>query len=81
MIGLAGNLIDAAVLIFGKAGKILNARGMRVCFLMEMLCLCYWLYVDIERGLYAQAANCFVSFSIAVYGFKRWGKMNMEVKK
>lgn len=72
--GFTANLIDAAMLVFGKTGKFLNARGNRICFLMDIVCLAYWFYMNINRGLYSQAASCIVSICICIYGFRQWGK-------
>jgi nicotinamide riboside transporter PnuC len=75
---MTANIIDACFLILGKGGKILNARGNRICFLIDITCLIYWCYMDIQRGLYSQGISCVVSASIAIYGFIRWGKMQRE---
>lgn len=72
--GLTANLIDACMLIFGKTGKILNARGNRICFLIDLACLSYWFYMDLNRGLYSQGISCLVSMGIAMYGYYNWGK-------
>ena len=72
--GLTANLIDACFLVLGKTGKLLNARGLRACFLIDIVCLSYWVYMDICRGLYSQAIGAFVSMAICAYGFRRWGK-------
>ena len=72
--GLTANLIDAGMLVFGKCGKVLNARGIRYCFLIDIVCLTYWCYMDFERGLISQAISCLFSMCIAMYGFYRWGK-------
>lgn len=77
---LADNLRDAIFLILGKTGKFLNARGNRVCFIIEFCCLCYWLYTDINRGLYAQGISVFVSMGISIYGFRRWGRKQKEIQ-
>lgn len=78
--GMIANIVDACFIILGKTGKILNARGNRICFLLDMTCLTYWFYMDIERGLYSQAIGVFVSLGIAIYGFRNWGKMNKDKK-
>lgn len=72
--GLAANIVDACFLILGKGGKILNARGNRVCFLIDLTCLSYWMYMDINRGLYSQAVGIIFSASISIYGYIKWGK-------
>ena len=76
LFGMTANIIDACFLLFGKGGKILNARGNRICFLMDLVCLSYWFCMDIQRGLFSQGVSCLVSMCICVYGFIRWGKRN-----
>lgn len=76
--GLLANCIDACFLCLGKTGKFLNARGNRICFLIELVCLTYWFFIDINRGLYAQGISVIVSMCISVYGYRRWGKRMQE---
>ena len=72
--GLAANLVDACFMLVGKTGKVLNARGNRICFLLDIICLCYWIYIDIQRGLYSQALSASISICICLYGYRNWGK-------
>jgi nicotinamide riboside transporter PnuC len=72
--GMTANLIDACFLILGKGGKILNARGNRICFIFDSICLTYWLFMNVRRGLYSQATSCIVSICLCVYGWIKWGK-------
>ena len=72
--GVSANIIDACLLIFGKSGKFLNAKGNRICFIIDIICLSYWFYMDIQRGLYSQGISCIVSITICIYGFINWGK-------
>lgn len=74
LFGLTANLIDGGMLLFGKTGKILNAPGNRICFLMDIICLSYWVYMDFKRGLISQGISAIVSICICIYGFNRWGK-------
>jgi hypothetical protein len=74
LFGLTANLIDASMLMLGKTGKFLNAKGIRACFLIEIVCLSYWCCMDIERGLIAQGISCLVSICICIYGYRKWGK-------
>ena len=78
LFGLYANLVDAGFLTFGKVGKFLNARGNRICFLMDLVCLSYWLIMDIQRGLYAQGISCTNSMCICIYGFINWGKIKKK---
>lgn len=80
LFGLTANLIDACFLILGKSGKVLNARGNRICFLIDLVCLSYWFFMDIQRGLYSQGVSCIVSICISIYGFRNWGKLKKEKK-
>lgn len=73
LFGLTANLIDASFLVLGKGGKILNARGNRICFLLDITCLTYWVYMDFTRGLYSQGISAMISICICAYGFRRWG--------
>ena len=72
--GLTANLVDAFFMVIGKTSKIMNARKIRYCFLLDIGCLSYWVYMDIMRGLYSQALSALISIFIAVYAFRRWGK-------
>lgn len=72
--GWTANIIDALFLILGKSGKFLNARGNRICFIIEIFCLIYWFYMNCNRGLVSQASSCIVSIGIAVYGYYKWGQ-------
>lgn len=74
LFGLTANLIDAFFMCIGKTGKILNAKGIRICFLLDIFCLSYWIYIDIQRGLYSQAISAAISICICIYGFRNWGK-------
>lgn len=76
LFGFTANLIDAAFIVCGNTSKILNARGIRLCFLIDIFCLGYWTYIDIERNLYSQAIGAIVSILICIYGYRRWGKIN-----
>lgn len=74
LFGITANVIDACMLCFGKTGKFLNARGNRICFIIEIICLIYWCFMDINRGLYSQSFSCLISMCISFYGFYNWGK-------
>lgn len=78
LFGFTANLIDACFLVLGKGGKILNARGNRICFLCDITCLTYWVYMDVLRGLYSQAISAVISICICIYGYRRWGKMGRK---
>jgi hypothetical protein len=70
--GLSANIIDAIFMVVGKTGKFLNARQNRICFLFDGTCLSYWVFMDIQRGLYSQAVSALISMGICVYGFRKW---------
>ena len=72
--GLTANLVDAIFMVMGKTGKFLNARGNRICFVLDIICLSYWVYMDIQRGLYTQAFSALISIGMCLYGFRRWGR-------
>lgn len=65
---------DTIINLLGKYGRWLNARGRRICFLIWMVCISYWICVDFMRGLYAQTFFCIVSGALHIYGYVHWGK-------
>ena len=79
LFGFTANIVDAVMLCIGKGGKVLNARGNRICFLVDLVCLSYWCCMDLSRGLYSQGISCLVSMAICIYGFIRWGQRNAKV--
>lgn len=81
LFGFTANVIDACMLLFGKTGKILNARGNRICFIIDIICLSYWVYMDFSRGLYSQGTSAIFSMGISIYGFRRWGKMQKDTSE
>lgn len=77
-IGLVGEALDMLFILLGKTGKILNARGIKICFIIDSICLVYWFYIDIDRHLYSQAANAFMSLCINIYGWRVWTKKGIK---
>lgn len=65
-------LADTAVIILGKYAAWLNARVNKYCFIIGSIVLVYWFIIDIYRDLYAQAASCFISWVINIYGWYKW---------
>lgn len=78
LFGITANVIDLFFLIFGKTGKILNAKRNRLCFVIETICLSYWFYIDMKRGLYSQSIFCLISILICIYGYYNWGKIDKK---
>ncbi len=76
-IGWTAEAFDLAFILLGKTGKVLNARGLKICFVLESFCLAYWFYVDIERQLYSQAASVLVGLAINIYGYRHWKKRKL----
>lgn len=72
--GMTANIIDACMLLCGKGSKFLNAKGNRICFIIDIFLLSYWFFMDINRGLYSQGVSCIISICICIYGFRNWGK-------
>lgn len=80
-IGWIAEAIDLFFIILGKGGKVLNARGLKICFVIDTVCLLYWLYVDLERQLYAQSASVVVGIAINLYGYRNWTKKRIGENK
>jgi hypothetical protein len=69
-----GELTDLFFTILGKAGRWVNIKGRRVCFVMWGLCVLYWAARNLSLGLYVQTFGCFFSFCLHVYGYFNWKK-------
>ena len=76
--GLTANIIDACFMVIGKTSKFMNAKRLRYCFILDLFCLTYWVFIDIQRGLYSQALSALISMGLAVYGFRNWGKQDRK---
>lgn len=76
-IGEGGDLV---VSILGKYARWLNVRARRVCFLLWIVCCCYWIYRDIKCNLYVQAWFNLLSIFLHYYGWKYWKKKELEKK-
>jgi len=67
-----GELTDLIFSLLGKAGRVFNIQGKRICFILWSICLLYWAARNISLGLKVQAASCFVSILFHVYGHWNW---------
>lgn len=65
-------LTDTIASISGKYGSWLNAKKKRVCFIIWTCCVTYWLFRDIQLGLWSQAISCFFSIGINIYRYINW---------
>lgn len=67
-------LWDSMVIVAGKYGGWLNAKGKKACFIFWSICVGYWFFRNIHLCLWAQAFSCFISLGINVYGWINWTK-------
>ncbi len=67
-----GELTDLIFSILGKFGRFFNARGKRICFIIWIICLCYWTIRNYGLGLRVQMFSTFISMCLNIYGFKKW---------
>ena len=74
-----GELTDLIFTILGKSGRLFNAHGKRVCFIIWIVCLLYWMYRNWMLGLMVQTGGCLVSMAMHVYSYWVWGKKMKEV--
>ena len=65
-------IVDAIFIVLGKTGKLLNIRGHKICFLLNAFVCSWWLYIDLQRELYAQAAAVFITICLDIYGWFYW---------
>lgn len=69
-----GEILDTTFSLTGKWGRWMNARKNRACFIVWIICCCYWVVRDIQLGLYSQAFFCLPSIGLHTYAFIHWGK-------
>lgn len=69
-----GELTDLIFSILGKSGRLFNAHGKRICFILWIGCLLYWIARNYQLGLMVQMVGCFVSILLHIYGYYKWGK-------
>ncbi len=69
-----GEISDLIFTLLGKAGRWLNVKGRRACFIVWGVCLCYWMCRNIMLGLQVQTVGCFVSLGFHIYGYVNWKK-------
>lgn len=69
-----GEITDLIFTIFGKCGGVLNARGKRLCFIIWIICVCYWICRDYSNGLMVQTLGCFPTLAMHCYGYYNWKK-------
>lgn len=67
-----GEFTDLICTLAGYFARWLNIKKIRLCFLVWFFCVVYWLVRNIGLDLRVQAAGCFVSMLIHLYGFRRW---------
>ena len=73
-----GEFTDLIFTLLGKSGRLFNANGKRVCFIIWTFCLMYWAYRNYHLGLKVQTGGCFVSIGMHIYGFWKWGKKGIK---
>jgi hypothetical protein len=57
-------------------GTYLNSSQKKIGFVIWGLCNVCWLFVDLARGIYAQAALYVVFIGFNIYGWICWGGIN-----
>lgn len=53
-------------------GVVLNIRRKRSCFVVWGVTNAAWAVIDLDAGLYAQAALFAIYFALAIWGFMVW---------
>lgn len=67
-----GELTDLFFAVLGKAGRWVNIKGRRYCFLMWGVCVLYWAARNASLGLIVQTLGCLFSFGLHIYGYFNW---------
>jgi hypothetical protein len=72
MIEIFGELGDLLATLLGKGGRLYNAHGKRICFVIWIVALVYWTGRNISLGLKVQSVGCLTSIAMHVYSFLMW---------
>ena len=76
-----GEITDLIFSLLGKAGRIANIQGKKICFIIWTLCLVYWAVRNLSLGLKVQTISCFISIGFHVYGFVNWKRKKIGEEK
>ena len=57
---------------FSLVRVVLNIRRNRSCFVVWGVTNAAWAVIDLDAGLYAQAALFAIYFALAIWGFMVW---------
>lgn len=60
------------------AGTVLNIQKRSECFYLWGLSNIAWVFIDLSKGLHAQALLSAIYFVLAVYGAWSWGRGRRE---
>lgn len=55
-------------------GTWLNARKIRMCFIIWIVCNIAWMIYDLANTVYSRAVLDLVQTAFSVYGYIEWGK-------
>jgi len=66
--------MDWIVAILSIIGVILNIYKNKWCFILWAITNFFWVVIDYQQGLYAQAFLFTVYFVLALWGLYRWKK-------
>jgi len=67
-----GELTDLLFTVLGKMGRWFNVKGQRICFVLWVICLIYWMVRNFSMDLYVQTGGCLISLGFHFYGWWNW---------
>ena len=67
-----GELTDLLFTVLGKMGRWFNVKGQRICFVLWVICLIYWMVRNFSMDLYVQTGGCLISLGFHLYGWWNW---------
>lgn len=73
-----GEITDLIFSLLGKAGRFFNVRGERVCFIIWIVCLLYWMARNLSMDLWVQTGSCLISLAFHIYGFINWKRKGIQ---
>lgn len=71
--------MEWTAVVLSTIGIIFNVKQRRICFLLWLVANVLWIIVDVEKGLYGQAALFVLYTGISIWGWFDWKKKGLPL--
>jgi len=70
--------VQTFLMLMSLAGSFLNARKLRICFVLWLVCNIGWTAIDVYLAMYPRVAQDLVQMVFTVYGWICWSRKETE---